>query len=184
LQRIPCTTVARTLLDLASVLDRHRLERTVAQAEVLQLFDLRALEDVLDRGAGRRGSRVLKKILDELDEGANLTESELEELFLALCLKAGFERPRSNVWVMLDGGAVRVDFLWPDHALIVEVDGRRVHGTRHAFERDRERDQRLMLAGYRVVRFTWKQITREPDKVVARMARLLGGAVRVDGTAR
>ena len=48
---------------------------------------------------------------------------------------------------------------------MVETDGRAVHGTAGAFERDRERDQRLALAGYRTVRFTWRQVASEPQRV-------------------
>ena len=58
---IPCTTVGRTLLDLADVIDRHRLERALAQAEVLGIFDRNELEDVLERASGRRGSRTIAR---------------------------------------------------------------------------------------------------------------------------
>jgi very-short-patch-repair endonuclease len=68
---------------------------------------------------------------------------------------------------------VLADFCWPERKLVVEVDGHRFHGNRRAFELDRERDQRLTLAGYRVVRFTWRQIVREPEKARARLAELL-----------
>ena len=137
------------------------------------LFDRHALEDVLERIPGRRGAREIWAILDDHREGTGLTESELEERFLTLCLNAGIRCPRVNEWIVLDGGAMRADFLWPEHSLIVETDGRRVHGSRRAFEHDRQRDQRLVLAGYRVVRFTWKQITGEPGRVVATVAGLL-----------
>jgi len=72
-----------------------------------------------------------------------------------------------------DGAGFRPDFLWRPQRLIVETDGRDVHTTRQAFERDRERDQRLTVAGWRVVRFTWRQITREPDRVVQTLRALL-----------
>ena len=74
------------------------------------------------------------------------------------------------------GEQFRVDFLWRQQRLIVETDGRDVHSTRQAFERDRKRDQRLMLAGWRVVRFTWRQITREPERVAATLRALLAQA--------
>jgi hypothetical protein len=170
---IPCTTVTRTLLDLAEVLDRQRLERAIAQAEVMGLFDLNALSEVLDRAPGRRGSAKLRSVLDEYEEGTTLTQSELEELLLAICMAAGTNRPRVNHWIVLEVGAVLVDFCWPERMLVVEVDGHRFHGTRQAFERDRDRDQRLTLAGYRVVRFTWRQIVREPEKVRERLGELL-----------
>jgi very-short-patch-repair endonuclease len=140
---------------------------------VLGVFDRNKLEDVLERTSGRRGSTVIRAILDQYEEGTTLTESELEERFLAICLNAGLTRPRVNEWIVLREGAVRVDFLWRKERLIVETDGRRFHGTRGAFERDRRCDQRLVLADYRVVRFTWKQITNEPKQVAATVADLL-----------
>jgi very-short-patch-repair endonuclease len=170
--RIPCTTVPRTLLDLADVLNRRKLERAIDHAEMLGIFDLNALNELLGRSPGRR-LRKIRAVLALYEEGTSLTESELEELFLELCRRAGLPSPRVNQWIVLDGGAVKVDFLWPAASLIVETDGRRAHGTRAAFERDRERDQRLVLADYRVVHFTWRQITREPQRVARRVAELL-----------
>lgn len=172
---IRCTTVARTLLDLADVVKRRVLERAVDKAEVLRVFDGCALEAVLERAAGRRGAPLLRSILKENQIGATITESELEEHFLALCGVAGIPLPLVNQWILLEGGAVRADFLWPDQRLIVETDGRRVHATSRAFEHDRRRDQRLMLAGYRVVRCTWRQVVSEPQQLAATIRRLLGG---------
>jgi hypothetical protein len=137
------------------------------------VFDLNALSEVLDRAPGRHGSAKLQTILDEYEEGTALTQSELEELMLAICVSAGKDRPRVNHWIVLEDGLVLVDFCWPERKLVVEVDGHRFHGNRGAFERDRERDQRLTLVGYRVVRFTWRQITREPEKVERRITELL-----------
>ena len=75
---------------------------------------------------------------------------------------------------MLDDRQVKADFLWPAERLVVETDGRASHSTRAAFEDDRRRDQSLMLAGYRVVRFTWRQVAREPEAVAATVRTLLG----------
>jgi very-short-patch-repair endonuclease len=66
-----------------------------------------------------------------------------------------------------------VDLLWPRQRLIAEGDGRAFHDHAVAFERDRLRDRALQLSGYRVVRFTWAQIEREPDAVVSAIGRLL-----------
>jgi len=70
-------------------------------------------------------------------------------------------------------GSYEVDFLWRDFALIVETDGFEHHGSRAAFERDRDRDAHLQALGYRVVRFTWRQVTREPERVAATLSRLI-----------
>ena len=168
----PCTTVARTLLNLAEVVDRRELERACEQAEVLRVLDARALECVLARTPGGHGAQALWEILADYP-GDSLTPSELERRFLALCAAAGITRPRVNAWLDLDGGGVEADFLWEAQRLIAETDGHRIHGTRRAFERDRRRDQRLAVAGWRVVRFTWRQVTLDPDEVARTIAGML-----------
>ncbi len=62
------------------------------------------------------------------------------------------------------------DAVWPDQRLVIEVDGYASHGSRHAFERDRRIDQQRTAAGCRTVRVTWRQLTREPEAVVATVA--------------
>jgi predicted transcriptional regulator of viral defense system len=170
---IPCTTVARTFVDLAEVESRRRVEIAIEQAEVQRVFDLRAVEDVVARANGRRGAAVVRAVLADLAEPA-LTDRELEERFFALCRAGGVPRPEVNVWLILDDGhAVKADFLWRGERLVVETDGRASHGTRQAFEDDRLRDQRLAVAGYRVVRFTWRQVLDEPARVAGVVKRLL-----------
>src|ERR671925_1926397 len=145
---IPCTTLARTLLDLAEVVNPRGLERAIEQAEVLRLFDLRAVEEVLARANGRRGAAVLRAVLADLAEPA-LTRSDVEERFLALCRAAALPRPEVNAELVVDEGpAMIVDFLWRAQRLAVETDAYGTHGNRQPFERDRRRDQRLRLAGY------------------------------------
>jgi len=174
---IRCTSLARTLLDLAEVIDRRGLERAIDQAEILQVLDMRAIDDVLDRAQGRRGAPILRTILAEHDAGSTLTASDLEEAFLLICLNAAVPAPEVNAWIALpDNQGYRADFLWRRHRLIIELDGYDTHGTRQAFEHDRRRDQRLMLAGYRVIRFTWRQITRDPERVAQDLRNLLAQA--------
>jgi Protein of unknown function (DUF559) len=163
--------VARTLFDLASV-----LERAYEQAEVLGLLDVAAVHHLLARSPGRPGGAVLRGIVSEVQGEGTLTRGEFEERFLAICDAAALPRPRVNAWIHLDDGGVEVDFLWPAQRLVAETDGHRVHGTRQAFERDRRRDRRLLLAGWRVVRFTWRQLIRERDDVVHTLRTLLRDA--------
>jgi predicted transcriptional regulator of viral defense system len=166
---IPCTTVARTLLDLAETIDRAALERAVERAETLRSFDLTAVEDVLGRAGRRTGATTLRAALAAYSPEPAFTRSELERRFIALCGKAGLPRPQVN----LHRHGFEVDFTWPDRSLMVEADSLRHHGTRAAFERDRRRDQRLTVEGWRVVRFTWRQVVDEPDTVVATLRTLL-----------
>lgn len=170
---IPCTSVARTLLDLADVVDPRALERAIEEAERLRLFDGGQVREVLGRATGRRGAPVLEAVLAAYDE-PTLARRELERLFYELCEGAGIERPRTQVAIELaDGDTVFTDFLWPDAKLVVETDGRETHGTRQAFERDRRRDRRLMMLGYRVVRFTWLDIRRRREEVIRTVSALL-----------
>jgi hypothetical protein len=169
---IPCTSVARTLLDLAEVVNERGVEQAVDQAEVLRLFDLRGVDDVLSRAVGRRGARVLRRVLAEY-YGPTLTDGQLEERFLAICREAALPTPEVNVWITLDDGITyKADFLWRAERFIVETDGWGSHGTRRAFESDRRRDRRLRLAGWDVVRFTWRDVEREPDETTAVLAAL------------
>jgi hypothetical protein len=169
---IPCTSLARTLLDLAEAVDERGVTKAIDQAEVLGIFDLRAVEEVLSRAAGRRGAGVLRRVLASYD-GPTVTDGELEERFFMLCRAAGVPQPAVNEWIGLDGGvAYKVDFLWRRERLAVETDGWGSHGTRRAFENDRRRDRHLSVAGWTVVRFTWKDVEREPEDVTTTLARL------------
>ena len=71
-------------------------------------------------------------------------------------------------------GSYEVDFLWRDRAVIAETDGFRHHGSRAAFESDRARDAELQRLGYRVLRFTYRQVWDSPGEVVASVCALLG----------
>jgi very-short-patch-repair endonuclease len=89
---------------------------------------------------------------------------------VTLIKAARLPHPRTNVVVH----GYEVDLFWPDQRLVVEIDGYAFHSSRRAFERDRARDAALQAAGYRVVRFTWRQIVHDSLAVVAQLARLLG----------
>jgi hypothetical protein len=164
---IPITTIARTLLDLAATVRPDRLERALAQAERLQLYDDRAITDVLERANGHRGKAALTRATAGEPK---LTRSELEARFLALVRRAGLPEPLSNFTLdALDHGPCEVDYYWPSHRLIVETDGWETHGTKAAFKSDRRKDAALTSAGYRVMRFTYDDVVFDADTVVARL---------------
>jgi very-short-patch-repair endonuclease len=171
---IPCTSVACTLLDLAAVEPDRVVENACDRAEQLQIFDLRALEDILARNPRAQGAGRLRRVLRRLDSRSGLTRSEIERLFLALCRDHGLPPPLVNQWIQLDGFGFEPDFLWPEQRLIVETDGGAVHRTRRAFEDDRRRDQLLAVAGYTTLRFTWRQLTDEPERVAFTIKTVLG----------
>jgi very-short-patch-repair endonuclease len=162
---IPCTSVALTLLDLASVLRAGALEKACDRAEQMRLFDARAIEELLARMTGRRGTQRLRATLSELDPLSPATRTEIERLMLALCRTHTLPQPVVNGWIQLQGIGFSPDFLWPGAKLIVETDSHETHRTRKAFEADRRRDQLLAEAGYITLRFTWRQLTTEPERV-------------------
>jgi very-short-patch-repair endonuclease len=111
-------------------------------------------------------------LLDE-QSADQITRSELEERFLMLCRDADLPRPAVNTRLAANGATYEVDFLWRAQRLVAETDGWGPHRTHSAFEADRRRDADLLVAGLRVVRFTWRQITREPESVRATVRALL-----------
>jgi hypothetical protein len=178
LDSIQCTSVARTLFDLAEVLPRRPLEKAFDRSESLQAFDLRAIEDQLDRNPTRRGAKIVRSILEEHYIGSTLTESEIEEAMLMMSRRVGLPPPEVQQWLDLHDGEpmIRPDFMWRAQRLIVEVDSVKYHRTHQRFESDRRRDQRAMVAGWRVVRTTDRQIKNRPEELHATVAALLAQA--------
>jgi predicted transcriptional regulator of viral defense system len=164
----PVTGVPRTLLDLAATMSLNDVQRALAEADHLGVL----FPDQVARqlGRGRAGSarlrRALSTHLPELAEAA----SELERRFLLLCERAGIAMPEVNVFI----AGLKVDCLWRAQRVVVELDGHETHDRPAAAERDRHRDLTLRAAGFVVLRYTWQQVVREPDAVVADLVAALG----------
>jgi hypothetical protein len=157
---IPVTTVSRTLLDLAATARPSELERALAQAERLHLYDHRATERTIATNNGQRGTRVLAQATTRTPKW---TRNEWEAEFLALIRKAGLPEPEVNqAFHAEDHGHCEPDYHWPEHGVIVETDGFETHGTRAAFRADRAKDAALTASGRRVLRFT-----RDDDPALA-----------------
>jgi REase_MTES_1575/Transcriptional regulator, AbiEi antitoxin len=162
------TTVDRTLIDVASMRNPMTLRFALAQADHRKLLDPLSLTAQLR--SGQPGGRALRQALaTHLPELAT-TDGELEIRFLLLVERAGLSIPRTNAFVE----GLKVDAFWPDHKLVVELDGHATHANPVANETDRRRELILRRAGYRVVRYTWQQVYRQPEEVVADLRRLLG----------
>jgi very-short-patch-repair endonuclease len=168
---VPTTSLARTLVDLAAIVPAHHLRRAVERAEQAELFDLVAVSAVLEAHPGRPGRRPLLALLADMHgHGVSVTRSDLEAMVLQLCLDHGFPRPQVN----RHDGVRESDFRWPEHRLVVEVDSWTFHGrTRRAFDTDRARDRQLLREGWRVARFTDRQIVDGPDEIAAELGDLL-----------
>src|SRR6185503_19203951 len=155
----PVTTVSRTLVDLAGVLSFGRLRDAFERAERLALLDVGRVGDEMP---GRRGARKIRTILTEYAE-PEPTKSELERAFRQLCEDRGIPLPSQNVSVL----GYEVDALWEDDKTVVELDGWEWHRTRRSFEDDRQKAAALEAAGYRVLRFTWRQVTSDRRAVAS-----------------
>ena len=173
---IPCTTVARTLLDLAEAVTGRQLERSFDQAEILQVLDLTAIEDELARHPTRPGAKAVRNVLETHYIGRTPTWNENEEALLAITRPLGIPDPECNAFVILDDGgpAIRADFVWRDRRVAIEADSRKWHTSRQRLEQDRVRDQRLIAAGWTIIRTTWKQMTRRPHELRPLLLKLLG----------
>ncbi|HEU4975929.1 MAG TPA: DUF559 domain-containing protein [Baekduia sp.] len=190
LRATPITTVARTLVDLADILDRDRLERAVHETEVLRLIDVDAVHDAIARAPGRSGRRRLLALL-ETYTAAPPTRNDLERRFLRLCRDYDLPTPRTNVHVDLGRPTLNeLDAVFEAPRVIVELDGAAVHHTRRAFEDDRARDGALAARGWVVVRVTWRRLCDEPGAVAgdlrqifrARMTQFQDTSSRSPGT--
>lgn len=169
---IPVTNLARTLLDLAQVSSAERVRRAFEDAERLRVLDVAALERLCDRARGRRGLGILRRLIDEQAAPIGDTRSELERAFVTLVREAGLPPPSLNV--VVEGFVA--DVLWAKERLVVELDGYAFHRSRTAFERDRARDARLQLAGYRVIRITHRRLLSEAEAVIEEILGMLAAA--------
>lgn len=170
---IPVTGLSRTLLDLASILSRERLEGAMNEAEVLGLTDRVSVYTLLERHPRRQGTATFRAILGDRQRARGVTRRELERRFAAALAGTDLPQPHRNAAIAVAGRFFEVDCLWQAQRLIVELDGGFVHGTWRTSERDRERDRLLVADGWRVVRITWRQLHDDASAVIADLRRLL-----------
>jgi hypothetical protein len=170
---IPCTSPARTLVDVASEVGARTLRSCFERAAARKLLDVQAIEASLR--PGRPGAPSLRRLLDEWRPAASTVttqkiKSPLEAMILPLLAKRGLPTPRCNAPVELIEGRIEVDFLWPEQRFVLEADSRDFHATEAAFERDRWRDRELMRVGYASLRVTYQQVKVESEAVADAIA--------------
>ena len=154
---------------IAGVTTRRNGIAVTRPARTLRDLHRSAPQPVFSRAA-RRALDLRLISSDQLRDPSGLTRSELERAFLRLCRRHRLPPPEVNAHF----DRYEVDFLWRDQQVIVETDSWRHHGDRSAFESDRARDSRLQSLGFRVLRFTWRQIRAEPAVVARTLNALLG----------
>ena len=177
---IPTTNVARTLIDLAGLLHPARTERALDNCLSQGLVTLETMRVTFDemRTRGRKGIALMRRLLDARGDGYEATASELEDRFLRVVREAGLPEPVRQLnagderrWIG------RVDFVYPEAKLIIELDGRKTHTAQLDLEADQARDAGLIAAGWRPMRVRVRRLTRAPHLLVAD----LRGAIRTGG---
>lgn len=121
------------------------------------------MRSALARQPYRRGNRQRAAVLPD---SADQPWSEAERLLHRLLRDGGFKKWSTNTWLTVAANRYCVDVVFSDRWLVLEVDGWETHGTRAAFEDDRRRRNHLVLAGYRVLNLTWRQLVDDPHWVL------------------
>lgn len=176
LRELPVTTPERTIVDLAAVITKGHLERIIDNGLAARIFELDELTQLFS-SLGRRGkpgTKKLRQILEARGVGYVAPESEMERRLIGIIERSGLPTPDRQYkpeWLTTLNG--RVDLCYPDHKVVIEADSRRWHTLSNAFETDRLRDNAANLAGWTVLRFTWEEIVKRPERVVSSIATAL-----------
>lgn len=164
-RNIPVTSPARTAIDLVHSLSDEDARRLLREMQYRRLF----VASELEISNARRPSAYLNAYLEDLVP----TDSPIEDAFLRLVVRGhGLPEPQCQVRVL----GFRVDFLWPDAKLIVEVDGLN-HGHPEMQQADRLRDNVLHLAGYLVLRYTARDVRRRTGATARQVEQALAGRI-------
>lgn len=178
-ERIPVTSVPRTIFDLAATEPVDVVKEMLRESEFRRHYDRLSLWDLLERYPGKRGSRKVREALGRLkEEPVGRKRSPLEERFAPFLRNHRLPLPLFNDWIAVRDKNFQVDCHWPGTGQIVELDGWEGHSTRSAFREDRTRDRLLRVAGYSVTRITWAQLDDEPEELAADLRALLNTSVR------
>lgn len=163
-RRIPVTTPARTLLDLAAVAPVETVESALEDALMRRLVSFALLTSTLERlgGRGRRGACVLRQLVDERDPATAATQSVLEDGLLRLLRRAGLPEPVRQYAV----AGVLLDIAYPQVKLGIEADSRIWHGGRTDVQRNSDKANLLVAHGWRVLHFTRGDVKRRAAYVV------------------
>jgi hypothetical protein len=163
---IPVTNVPRTIVDLAKLLPVDELARAFHEAVVKHRIKPERIEAILKRRHNWPGARDLRRVLWG-DERVSL--SKLESAFVAAVRRARLPLPMTNV--SADGRYV--DCRWPEHRLTVELDSYRYHGTRHAWEQDRQREREARARGDEFRSYSWRDVAEDPKPMLRDLRALL-----------
>jgi predicted transcriptional regulator of viral defense system/very-short-patch-repair endonuclease len=165
---IPCTNVVRTIIDLAGVVAPLRADQAVEDALRRRLCTVEQIADRFVQLArrGRPGVAVMRTLLEKRVGATVPTKTEFERRVDELARVAGLPELARQIKVDLDGTPAYVDLGWPDRLLGIECDGLYDHATNVRLPWDDDRQNRLQLRGWLILRFTWHALTSTPDTVI------------------
>ncbi len=167
IDRIPVTTLPRTLLDLGAVVPFEVVEKAAQDAMITSAVSAVELICVLERvGRGRRGTAALRAVVRSSLPPEGI-ESRLELDLLRLVERCPVPAPVLQHPIVVDGRCFRLDAAWPDLLVAVEGDGRRWHSTRDELERDLTRARSITSAGWRHYRYGWTDVHQRAPTVQA-----------------
>ena len=162
--RVPVTTPARTLFDLGAVVPVEMVEPALEDALMRRLVTFQLLTNTLVRlgGSGRRGAAVLRALVEERDPATAPSQSMLEDVLFRVLRRGGLPAPVRQYEV----AGVLLDGAYPDIRLGLEADSRIWHGGRLDVQRNSDKANLLLAHGWRVLHFTWFDLTRRARYVV------------------
>jgi Transcriptional regulator, AbiEi antitoxin/Protein of unknown function (DUF559) len=172
---IPATTVHRTFLDLAEVMHPLRLYDALELSIRLQQFDLTEMRTMIARSGGRHGLKPLQAQLARLTGAPAWLDSRLEAEFL-FQLRQHPDLPEPLTHQVVEGEPV--DFYWPDHRVVVEIDGDKYHSLPRDRLNNTRRDRKLTIAGYVVLRVSELELKTDPERVMADLRVMLNRQAR------
>ncbi len=175
LNGIPVTSVDRTLLDLAGVLDEDGLELALESAFSKRLVRFGIVERQLDinGGQGRKGALRLRHLVQERKAVGHLSASELEIELRELIKRSNLPNPVKQYEIRLPQKTLRVDLAYPEALVALEADSYRWHSSKRAWEEDLRRRNRLTSLGWLVLHFTRVEIRKFPSLVIGQIRNAL-----------
>jgi hypothetical protein len=184
---IRVTSVARTILDLASLVSPRTLERTLDEALRKGLVTLQSIFRCIQRN-GRRGREGIARLEALLAERRHqhAADSPLESDAAAVLRECGVPQPVKRYRVIEDDRFIaEVDLAWPKQRVAVQVHGSSFHRQPLTWENDQHIENELQLHGWFVVKITARMLRETPEESAALVARVLtrrGRVLRADST--
>ena len=165
---LPVTSGPRTLLDLAATTSTQQLIELAAASVRLRTCTLDDLATIVHARQRVRGRQRLEMAIEVLGDDGVIARSDVEVGALWSLVEGGLPRPHVAYRVVDITGAfvAEVDLAYPEFRLAIEIDGYRWHSSPESKRRDEERQNRLVLAGWTVLRFSAGDVRSRPHLLV------------------